>query len=43
MYALKFCEEFEAGSDIEILLYLRPEATIILDRSVRPSGKLGAG
>jgi hypothetical protein len=29
-YALNFCEKFEAGPDIELLLYLRPDATIIV-------------
>jgi hypothetical protein len=43
IFALKFREEFEAGPDIEQLLYLRPEATNILYCSVPPSGKLGAG
>jgi hypothetical protein len=44
IYALtrKFREKFEAGPDIELLLYLRPDATIMV-YSVPPSGKLGAG
>jgi hypothetical protein len=43
IYALNFREKFEAGPDVELLLYLRPDATIIVYWSVPQSGRLGAG
>jgi hypothetical protein len=43
IYAFKFREKFEAGPDIELLLYLRPDAAIMVHCSTPPSGKLGAG